>query len=171
MNRLLSLIVFLWLALTSLGVKAEVSPLQLEIDNFIELMADELRDVEPDAYNFLGFSHHFKYHPDIINESHELAGVEYHLGGPSWIAYANFNDSYGVDNNAYTYHYRYEVNSSIIIGGLAGYVPKYEDTKFIMAPELILHRKGWGVRLMCLPNYRDLVGFCSMNIRIDTTYF
>lgn len=112
------------------------------------------------AINALGFSHHFGEHPEVVNEKHDMIGVEY-----SGVGYAHFRDSYGYKNNALMYHWRTDLSANFRAGVTAAYVHRYRPAVGL-APELIAHIEGVGIRVICLPGYKDRIGFCAFNARI-----
>lgn len=121
------------------------------------------------AVNLHGYSYHFKRHPDIINDRHQMIGAELceNQGYAQLCAgYAHFTDSYGYPNNAYSLHSRYLLHEFVTVGVMGAYVHRYEP-RLGAAPELILHFQGVGLRIFCLPTYKERIGFCAINTRTE----
>jgi len=116
------------------------------------------------AINLHGYSKHFGEHPDLVNSKHDLIGVEY-CDANFCGSYAHFRDAYNYKNNAYGLHSRYALTDYITLGAMGAYVTRYKP-RMGLAPELILHIEGAGVRIMCLPAYEERPPHCTINTRI-----
>jgi len=113
------------------------------------------------AINMLGCSYTFGEHEDVVNSQHDMIGVEY-----SGVGLVHFRDQFDRKNNAAMYHLRTDLTDNIKVGVTAAYVHRYRPVLGV-APELILHIDGLGVRVLCLPEGKKGPSYCAFNLRIE----
>ena len=112
------------------------------------------------AINMLGYSYTFGEHEDVVNSQHDMIGVEYR-----GVGLVHFRDQFDRKNNAAMYHLRTDLTDNIKLGVTAAYVHRYRPVLGV-APELILHIDGLGVRVLCLPEGKKGPSYCAFNLRI-----
>lgn len=137
--------------------------------------AINLEAVAPDAtaINMLGFSHHFGEDEKIVTENQsDMIGFEYCIkdgrnsSSLHCTAITHYTDPLGKSSTATTYHWRRPwkiLPNYVTYGVLFGHVPNYEPP-LVLAPELILHIDGAGLRIFCAPGEPAV---CMTNLHIS----